>query len=161
MVGDAFNHSQEFCIPPFLLGCLGMRGHGPLPRSSRAAFRFLEWLFPLFLNLTAHCCTLPESLPSVLPFGASVMACRDIHLSSQSNMRTSVPTDSQSGCSDRSVNAPLGPAPRSRAFDTLYPSKLHSSVKLVFLILHSQPVVPADNLIRPVRIVLANPDKCV
>lgn len=34
----------------------------------RTAFCFLEWLFPLFLNLTAHSCTLPESLPSVFTF---------------------------------------------------------------------------------------------
>lgn len=32
-VGDDFNHSQDFPVSPFLPGCLGMRGHGPLPRS--------------------------------------------------------------------------------------------------------------------------------
>lgn len=140
MLGDVVHHSL-LCWGHCFMSChfAGMHHTTPPPPKKVFSPCFPDWLSPLFPGFKVPIAVPP---PSVLPFRASVMACRDIHLTSHRDMRTSVPTDSESGCTVHSRH-PRSSGPgrtHSRAFATLDLGKLHSSVKLVFLIPHSQPL---------------------
>ncbi|KAL7885710.1 hypothetical protein AOLI_G00060050 [Acnodon oligacanthus] len=127
----------------------------PPPRRTGAfiTFAMVKFASPLLehlqdLQATEHqgvglACGSPGEADVVLRHGRLLLPLHwDIHLTSHRNMRTSVPTDSESGCGVHS-RCPCSTGPRRtrlRAFATLDLGKLHSSVKLVFLIPRSQPL---------------------